>query len=104
MDRVIRFQSHLWICFCLAVFNAADALFTHRVLLKGGKDLNPLMSQLYAIDPVIFLLVKFIFSYLILAIGFVPLHKGVQRLLLFAFVIYSLVIGWHVFINIYYIK
>ncbi|MED1862422.1 DUF5658 family protein [Fictibacillus nanhaiensis] len=104
MDWVIRFQSHLWICICLAVFNAADALFTHRVLLKGGKELNPLMSQLYAIDPVLFLLVKFIFSYLILAVGLVPLHRRVQWLLLLAFVVYTLVIGWHVFINIYYIK
>jgi Domain of unknown function (DUF5658) len=104
MDRVFRIQKHLWICLCLGILNAADALFTHQLLQKGGKELNPLMRGLYEQDPVIFLLVKFFFSYLIIAIGFIPLKRRVQVLLLLALVVYVVVISWHLIINIYLMR
>jgi Domain of unknown function (DUF5658) len=100
MERLIQIQRHLWICICLAIFNIADALFTHQVLLQGGKELNPIMALLYNKDPALFLFVKFIFSYLILAIGFVSLSKRVQFLLVIAFTIYSIVLFWHLLIQI----
>ncbi|WP_226536000.1 DUF5658 family protein [Fictibacillus halophilus] len=104
MERLFQIQRHLWLCLCLAVFNIADALFTHQLLLKGGTELNPIMKTLYSVDPVLFLLVKFLFSYLILTIGFVPLQRRVQKLLYVAFIIYTLVIAWHIIINIWLVK
>ncbi|WP_137791991.1 DUF5658 family protein [Bacillus sp. E(2018)] len=100
MERIFQFQRHLWICIGLAVFNAADALFTHQVLLRGGTELNPIMRNLYAIDPILFLMVKFVFSYLIVAVGLVSLRRWVQKLLYVAFVIYFFVIAWHVYLNV----
>ncbi|WP_425590719.1 hypothetical protein [Fictibacillus phosphorivorans] len=46
-------------------------------------------------------LVKLLFSFLILIIGFVPLKRRVQILLNVAFIMYTLVISWHLFINIW---
>ncbi|MDR7073148.1 DUF5658 family protein [Fictibacillus barbaricus] len=100
MDQLFRVQRYLWICICLAIFNIADALFTHQFLVKGGAELNPVMRSIYAKDPVLFLLVKFFFSYLILAIGFIQVSKKVQVLLYIAFIIYSLIIVWHLYLNI----
>jgi Domain of unknown function (DUF5658) len=104
MDRGIRFQSHLWVCLCLGILNAADALFTHHLLQKGGTELNPVMRSVYEYDPVIFLLVKFFFTYLIVAIGFIPLKRRVQVLLNFALLVYFIVISWHVIINVWLVK
>jgi hypothetical protein len=67
---------------------AADALFTHQLLLRGGIELNPLMRSLYTKDPILFLFVKFLFSYLVIAAGFIPLKKRVQILLFIAFILY----------------
>ncbi|WNB92724.1 DUF5658 family protein [Bacillus sp. NEB1478] len=100
MDQVFRVQRYLWICVCLAIFNMADALFTHQFLLKGGVELNPVMRLVYSKDPVLFLLVKFFFSYLILAIGFIQVGKRVQFLLYIAFIIYSFIIIWHLYLKI----
>ncbi|MBH0159160.1 DUF5658 family protein [Fictibacillus sp. 26RED30] len=104
MDRVFRIQKHLWICLILGILNAADALFTHQLLQKGGIELNPLMRGLYEYDPTIFLLVKFFFTYLIIAIGFIPLKTRVQVLLSIALVVYIIVIVWHLVINIWLVK
>ncbi|RZT21576.1 DUF5658 family protein [Fictibacillus sp. BK138] len=100
MESVFQVQRHLWICVCLAVFNAADALFTHRLLLKGGTELNPIMNALYMINPILFLFVKFLFSYLIFIIGFVPLMDRVKTLLYIALTLYTLVVIWHLILNI----
>ncbi|MBN3554216.1 hypothetical protein JYA63_08075 [Fictibacillus nanhaiensis] len=104
MDRVFRIQKHLLVCLSLGLLNAADALFTHQLLQKGGRELNPLMRSLYEYDPVIFLLVKFFFTYLIIAIGFVPLKRRVQILLNLALLVYFIVISWHVIINVWLVK
>lgn len=104
MERVIRIQRHLWVCLCLGILNAADALFTHQLLQKGGNELNPLMRSIYEYDPVIFLLIKFLFSYLIIGIGFIPLKRRVQILLNLALVVYFFVIAWHVIINIWLVR
>ncbi|MBY6037054.1 hypothetical protein KUV80_10325 [Fictibacillus nanhaiensis] len=101
MEGAFQFQRHLWISACLAILNMADALFTHQLLLKGGTELNPLMRTLYAIDPVLFLAVKFLFSCLILLSGFVPLHKRVRILLYIAFIIYFFVVLYHIYINLW---
>jgi Domain of unknown function (DUF5658) len=104
MERLVRIQRHLWVCLCLGLLNAADALFTHHLLQKGGRELNPLMRGIYEYDPVIFLLVKFFFTYLIIAVGFVPLKRRIQVLLNIALIIYSVVIIWHIIINVLLVR
>jgi Domain of unknown function (DUF5658) len=101
MGHGIRIQRHFWICICLAVLNVADAFFTHQVLQKGGTELNPLMRVLYDINPVLFLFVKVIFSFLIIMIGFVPLRIRVQWLLAIAFTTYTVIIGYHLLLQIW---
>jgi Domain of unknown function (DUF5658) len=98
MNRVFRIQKHLWICLCLGILNATDALFTHHLLQIGAKELNPLMRSLYNYDPVIFLVVKFFFTYLIIVIGFIPLKNRVGIMLKIALLVYIIVIIWHIII------
>jgi Domain of unknown function (DUF5658) len=75
-----------------------DAVVTHVLLMNGARELNPLMNTLYAYHPVWFLVLKFIFSALVIWCGFFPVHKNVRRLSLLALIIYSFVVGWQLFL------
>jgi Domain of unknown function (DUF5658) len=68
MKFVYQLHSHFWICLGLGLLNMLDAVFTHVLLMNGARELNPLMDTLYAYHPILFLLLKFIFSVLIIGV------------------------------------
>jgi Domain of unknown function (DUF5658) len=98
MKSSYQFQPHFWICVGLGMLNMLDAVVTHVLLMNGARELNPLMNFLYAYHPALFLMLKFIFSVLVTWCGFFPIHKNVRRLSLIAFIIYSCVVGWQLFL------
>jgi Domain of unknown function (DUF5658) len=98
MKLAYQFYPHFWICLGLGLLNMLDAVVTHVLLMNGARELNPLMNTLYAYHPVLFLVLKFIFSVLVIWCGFFPVHKNVRRLSLIALVIYSCVVAWQLFL------
>jgi Domain of unknown function (DUF5658) len=96
--KAYQFHPHFWICLGLGLLNMLDAVVTHVLLMNGARELNPLMNTLYAYHPVLFLLLKFIFSVLVIWCGFFPVQKNVRRLSLIALIIYSCVVVWQFFL------
>jgi Domain of unknown function (DUF5658) len=96
--KAYQFQPHFLICLGLGLLNMFDAVVTHILLMNGARELNPLMNILYGYHPGLFLVLKFIFSVLVVWCGFFPVHKNVRRLSLIALIIYSCVVAWQVFL------
>tara|TARA_Y100000034_G_scaffold128119_1_gene182209 strand:+ start:2599 stop:2889 length:291 start_codon:yes stop_codon:yes gene_type:complete len=73
------------------IFNFADAIFTMYAISKGAVELNPLMAMALNISPTFFMCVKFI----VFALGLELIVRRAPRMLVFAAVLYTLVMGWH---------
>lgn len=98
MKTPYQIQSHFWICLGLGLLNMVDAVVTHFLLMNGARELNPLMNALYAYHPALFLLLKFIFSVLVIGFGFIPVHQNVKRVSVLVLIIYSVVVVWQLFL------
>jgi Domain of unknown function (DUF5658) len=98
MKTPYQIQPHFWICLGLGILNMVDAIVTHFLLMNGARELNPLMNALYAYHPAMFLILKFIFSILVIWFGFIPVHKNVKRVSVIVLIIYSGVVAWQIFL------
>ncbi|MCM3731580.1 DUF5658 family protein [Fictibacillus nanhaiensis] len=98
MKTPYQIQPHFWICMGLGILNMVDAIVTHFLLINGARELNPLMNALYAYHPAMFLILKFIFSIVVIWFGFIPVHKNVKRLSVPVLIIYFVVVAWQLFL------